>query len=453
MMTGEEDGGTMADGDKPSCAEKDDAIDVMDGKRDRVKQNVLFQYGLQAAKYLFPFITIPYLTRVLGPEVYAVRAYILAAMTFVQVFLDYGFTAYGTREIAQRKDDPSAIRGVIGEIVLLRIVLCVVGALLVALITPLIPLMAANPLYVAIAYVCVCFKATLPDFVFQGLEDMAIITYRFVVSQAVAIVLIFLLIHGPEDLLWVPALEALTALIALVWSWTNVIRSRGLSPAKPGKPQLKAAFKTSSVFFLSGAATTIFTSLTTLMIGILIEDDKQISYWSLAMTAITAIQALYTPVTNSLYPHMCARKDFALVKRLLTIGMPVVLVGTIAFALLDETIMLVLGGREYLDGSYIIAMVSPVLFFSFPAMLIGFPVLAAVGWDRQLTASSAIASVFHIIGLAVLAIGGWFTIPALCVLRCCTEVVLLVMRGWFVRKWMQSEQHRPIEVEVEDEQN
>ena len=204
-----------------------------DSTRSRVAKNTVMLYGLQAAKYLFPFITIPYLTRVLGPEVYAIRAYVLAAMTFVQVFLDYGFTSYGTRQIANNQGDADVISEETSAIALLRIVLCAVCGVIVAAIVPFVPILAANPLYVVIAYICACFKATLPDFVFRGLEDMGIITYRFVGSQAVATILIFVLVHGPEDLLWVPTLEALAAIIALVWSWDNVFRKRGVKLRKP----------------------------------------------------------------------------------------------------------------------------------------------------------------------------------------------------------------------------
>ena len=400
-----------------------------------VKSNIAFQYLLQAAKYLFPFITIPYLTRVLGPEVYAIRAYILAAMTFAQVFLDYGFNSYGTRQIAQSKGDYAIMGEETSAIALLRCCLCIACALVVALVTPFVPIMAANPVYVAIAYTCICFKAMLPDFVFQGLEDMGIITYRFVVSQAIATALIFVMVHSPDDLLWVPTLEALAALIAFIWSWENVLHARKIRLLKPRRETLSLAFRTSTVFFLSNAATTIFTSLTTLMIGLLIPDQAQIAYWSLAMTAITAVQSLYLPITNSLYPHMCAQQDFKLAKRFIVIGTPIVLVGTIAFGVFSDVIMLVLGGQEYLEGSYILTMVSPVLFFSFPAMLIGFPILAAVGREKQLTVSSVVSSLFHIIGLLVLCFAGLFTIESVCILRCCTEALLLLVRAWFVWGW------------------
>ena len=55
--------------------------------RSRLAKNTIYQYILQAMKYLFPFVTVAYLTRTLGPDVFAIRAYIMAAMTFMLMFL------------------------------------------------------------------------------------------------------------------------------------------------------------------------------------------------------------------------------------------------------------------------------------------------------------------------------------------------------------------------------
>lgn len=399
--------------------------------RSKFAKNTAFQYLLQIAKYLFPFITIPYLTRVLGPDVYAVRAYILAAMTFMQVLLDFGFISYGTRAIAKALDmqeqniETSAIT-------YLRLALCVVGALILIPLTAAIPIMAANVLYVIFAYLAACFKSLLPDFVFQGLEDMGIITYRFVVSEAVALALIFLLVRGPEDLLWVAVLEGLAALIALVWSWANVLGKRGYRFVGVAKAKLAHVLRESWIFFVASASSTVLSTLTTLLIGIYIPDAAVISYWSIAMTAIVAVQSLYAPITNSLYPHMVKRRDFSLFKKLMLIGNPVNLVGTIAFALLADVIMLILGGPEYMDGAYLIALVAPMLAFSFPAVMLGYPVLAAVGQSRRLMVTSIVAAAFQILVMIVLIALGAFTIEALAILRCAAEFVLMLTRAIFV---------------------
>lgn len=395
---------------------------------------MISQYGLQIAKYLFPFITLPYLTRVLGPDVYAIRAYVIAVMTFMQVFLDYGFTMFGTKIIAENSDDLNKVGTNTSCIVQLRFILCIIGALILASITPFLPIMASNSFYVVLAYIGVCLKATLPDFVFQGLEDMGIITQRFIGSQTVSTVLIFVLIRDASDLLLIPVLEGLAALIAFVWSWDNIFRIRKIRLVKVPFSVAFQAFKESSIFFLSNAATTVFNAFTTLMIGIYATNHAEISYWSIAITAITAVQSLYNPIINSLYPHIVKSRDTKLLKKFLLVGMIIVSIGTVLFVFCSRLIMLVLGGPEYVDGSYVLSLLAPVLWFSFPAMLIGFPYLAAIGKVKELTISSVTAAIFHIAGLIILGVGGGFTIVSVAILRCCTEAIMLLMRTIFIRR-------------------
>ena len=409
--------------------------------RSKLWKNTIFQYVLQAAKYLFPFITVAFLTRALGADAYAVRAYVMAAMTFMLMFLEFGFTLYGTKAIAEAAslDDE---RSETSAITYCRLALCAVGAIALVPITLALPIMGANPLYVATAYVGTCFKALLPDYVFRGQEDMGIITYRYVVSQLIVVALIVLLVKSPDDLLIVAVLETLGSLVALVWSWENVIRKRDIALLRVGFARCKAVMSESAIFFVSTMATGILSSITMLFIGYCIHDSSQISYWSVAMTAVVAVQALYSPISNSLYPHMVKRRDFAILKRLLLIGMPVVVIGVVAFAYLGDFVMLVLGGEEFVSGGYIIPLVAPILLFSFPAVMLGFPVLGAVGRIKQLTASSVTALLFQISGLLLLAVTGAFTLQAVALLRCACEAVLMATRIWFVWRFWREEREQ-----------
>lgn len=185
-------------------------------------RNTFFQYLLQGAQYIFPLITIPYLTRVLGPDVYAVRAYVFAAMAFLQTIINYGFNTYGTRVIALAAAEGKSLNTPTSAIIFLRLLLCLVGVGILAISIPLIPILTQNPIYAAIAFVNICLTAMLPDFIFQGIEDMRIITQRYVASQVVAVACIFLFIKGPDQLLLVPTFETVATFIALTWSWIDI---------------------------------------------------------------------------------------------------------------------------------------------------------------------------------------------------------------------------------------
>ncbi len=391
-------------------------------------RNTFFQYLLQGAQYIFPLITIPYLTRVLGPDVYAVRAYVLAAMAFLQTIINYGFNTYGTRVIALASAEGKSLDTPTSAIIYLRFMLCFVGLAILCISIPLIPILAQNPIYALIAFLNICLTGMLPDFVFQGIEDMKIITQRYVASQVVAVACIFLFIKGSEQLLLVPTFETIATLIALVWSWVDIFTVRKVRIRKVPFKTLREMFKGSTAFFVSNAADTLLSNLTTLLIGIYITSDADISYWSLAIMVISAIQALYSPITNSLYPHMIKKRDFKLARKLLILGVSVALVGTIVYACLSDVVMAIIGGPEYADGAYVLRLTSPILVFSYVVLLLGFPVLAAVGKIKLLTMTSLIAATFQIIGFVVLITTGRFELFTVAVLRDLTEFVFMISR-------------------------
>lgn len=407
--------------------------DLKDSKN-VLKKNIFWQYLLQAAIYIFPLITLPYLTRVLGPDEYAVRAYSISVMNLFYVLIDFGCTAYGTREIARHRDDPTLMRKIISTVCAQRCFTAALGAGILCALIPSIPVMASNPEYMVIAYFGVVLNAMLPDFVFQGIEDMSILTKRFVVSRLVSLILIFAFVKGPDQLVLVAIFEAVPSLIAFVWSWLDIVVKRKitLSPRLLSSKRSLTTFKSSAIFFLSSASTTIFTNLTTVMIGIYIVDQADISYWSLAAMCISMVQSLYNPIYNSVYPHVTARRDFSVIKKFLILGMPVVVVGSIALVFLAPFVMWILGGAEYLDGSIVLQLLTPVLIFSYPTVLIGFPILAVLNKEKLLTTASVFAALFHIAGLLVLAFTGNFTIISVAILRCATEFVMLFLRAVFV---------------------
>lgn len=169
-------------------------------------KNTVWQYGLQIVKYLFPLITMPYLTRVLEPEGYAVYAYVVSFMTFAQMFVDFGFNLSGTKRIAASTSTNDENRA-IGAVTQARLFLCVLASLVVYIIASFIPLTAANLFYTMLAFVAVCGKALAPDFVFQGHENMRPITTRYFVSKGLSTALTFVFVHSLADIIWVPILD------------------------------------------------------------------------------------------------------------------------------------------------------------------------------------------------------------------------------------------------------
>ena len=389
--------------------------------------NTAWQYCLQIVKYVFPLLTLPYLTRVLEPEGYAVYAYVISFMSFVQSFVDYGFNLSGTKSVAMSSNSRE-ISVVTSRITQARLILSLIAGAACFIIGSFIPIIRDNILYSALSFVAVCGRALAPDFLFQGKEQMSPITVRYVVSKTVSTALTFMLVRSSSELLLIPCLDILASIIALFWSFSAAQKLFGLEATIVPPRAVWEELLRSGYYCLSNMASTAFSGITTLLIGVSIADSAQISYWSLAMTAVSAVQALYTPITNSLYPHMVVGRDFSFAKKLTLISIPFVLLGTLAFYFLSDLIVLILGGPEYSEASHVVRLVSPVLVFSFYALISGWPILGALGRVRQLTWTTVASSLVNIILLILLILVGRASVYSFAIARSFTEAALCFMR-------------------------
>jgi PST family polysaccharide transporter len=68
-------------------------------------ENILSLTVLQAATYLLPLITLPYLVRVLGADKFGLVAFAHALMQYFIIVTDYGFNLSATRDIAASRDN------------------------------------------------------------------------------------------------------------------------------------------------------------------------------------------------------------------------------------------------------------------------------------------------------------------------------------------------------------
>jgi polysaccharide transporter, PST family len=269
----------------------------------------------------------------------------------------------------------------------------------------------------------------LPDFLYRGIEKMEIITYRFLISKTISTGLTFVLVHSKDDILWIPVLSILGSAVAVILTWIHIKTVIKIENSHVSYKDVIIRLKESTIYFVSTFTTTAYGAINTFMLGVMNLPSSQIAFWSVSYNLISAAQSLYTPITNSLYPHMVIRKDYRLVKRMLSILMPIIVLVTIIVFIYSDKFILLFCGAGYESAVPVFRALLPVLVFSFPAMIIGFPVLGVMKKVKETTTTTIISAVFHVSGLVVLALSGHFTIINIAILRSITEFVLLFSRG------------------------
>lgn len=397
-------------------------------KHNTFYKNTLWQYGLQILKYLFPLLLIPYLTRILGTEGYAVYAYVLSFMGVVQTIADFGFTLSGTKKVVDLRGDTAALSRLVGAITVARLMLLCGLFFCVMVVTRFIPIMAENTVYVIWAFFATAGRTVLPDFIFQGNERMGPLTTRYFASKGVQVALTILLVRGPGDLILVAVADVLSEIVDIAWSYRAQKRMFGVGIARPSFKESFEELRVSAIYCVSNVSSSLFSGFTTVIIGLAITSKTDIAFWSLTLTTVNAVQSLYTPIANSLYPHMIKNRDFGFARKLALVALPVLVLGIVAYCALSKPIMLVLGGPEYVGGAHVMWMISPIFIFSFYGILIGWPVLGAMGHVKELTVSTLFTGIVNVVSLLALYLAGLITLDVICVARWGCDALLLLVR-------------------------
>lgn len=253
------------------------------------------------------------------------------------------------------------------------------------------------------------------------------------ITKSISTVLTFIFVKGDSTILWIPILDVMANLIAVLLSFIIL----GKLKIKIRITNIKDCLfmiKDSFIYFLSSVATTAFSALNTLLIGIYIKDLSQVAHWSLCINIISAIQGLYAPICNSVYPHMIKKKNLNFIHKVLLIIMPIVVVGCILCFLLTKFALLLLGGEKYVEAYILFRCMVPILFFSFPAQLYGWPTLGAIGKVKETTATTVISAIVQVCGLLLFIAIGRFNLISIAILRGFTEFILMSTRMIIVYK-------------------
>lgn len=397
-----------------------------------VLKNTIMLYGLSIAKIVFPLLTLPYLTRVLSTESYGVVAYVKSVMQYMQLFVDFGFMISGTREIVAASDSKAEIGKITGNVLLARMLLSLVSLLVLAGMMLALPMLREYKLYTLLAFGSVFLSIFLFDYLFRGIEKMQVITLRFVAMKGISTALTFVLVHGDADILWIPVLDILGSAVAVVLVAIEM-KKLGISVHLGSVKSALRSLKNAAVSFASNMATTVFGALNTVMIGAFLS-ASDVAYWSVSIQLIGAVQTLYNPISDGLYPEMVKSRDFSLIRRTMRLFMPIVLLGSAFCVVAAKYILIIIGGEQYAAATATFRWLVPVLVFSFPVFVLGWPSLGVVGKEKEILQTTIISALFHIAGLVALLVFDRFELVGIAIVRSLTELFLLATRGYLLLK-------------------
>lgn len=394
----------------------------------RLVKNTIMLYLMTIARLVIPLISLPYLTRVLTVDCYGSVSFVKSIMSYFQIAIDFGFLLSATKDIVEIIKNGESSNKTIGDVFYAQSIICFLCCVALGILLLLSDILKGVELFAILSLLVCCSTIFLFEYVFKAYENMEKIAVRFIVMKLISLILTIIFVKSDKDILLIPIFDLCATLIAVVMVFFQ-LKKMGIKPDINFKRFKKAlaALKSSFVYFISNFATTAFTALSTVLIGLLLT-KKDVAYWAVAMQLVTAIQALYSPIITSAHPAMLKSKNLNTIHKIMLIYMPLILVGCALILLVGDIVIPFVLGEKYRAAVKVLKYLVPLLIISFPAMLYGWPCLDAINKTKETTISTIIAAVVQVLGLVFLLIIKQFSILAIALVRNITELTLCAIR-------------------------
>ncbi|MBC2326535.1 oligosaccharide flippase family protein [Listeria booriae] len=408
---------------------------MKDTKKQRLLQNTIFLYLLTFSGYFFSLITVPYQTRILGPEFYGKVGFAVAMMTYFRLIIDFGFILSATADISKHRENKQEVAKIYTAVMYAKGLLTGLSLVVLVGICYAIPMLRQDFLLYILTFASVAVSAFLPDFLYRGLETMKRITIRTVAIQAFFVGMIFLFLKTPQQYYFVPLFTLIGNAVALILAQRHVSRSLKIKFVPLEKGYLKHTIRESSPFFFSRIAATVYQVTNTFFLGLMYTPGNvNVGMYVASDRLVGTAKTAFSPIADSLYPYMVKNRDFRLLKKILWLIMPPLIIGCIVLGIYANPFMAWFLGPAFYGAGSILRILLPIIAMTPLVYLLGFPTLSPMGLARHANRSTMISAVVQMIGLSLLFFTGIFTVHTLCYVTLVSQFTVLLYRGLIVWK-------------------
>ena len=397
-----------------------------------VVKNGIWLLVLQGFNTILPFITVPYITRILEASSYGDFSLGLNWIGYLQIIVEYGFIFSGTKKLAllSENGDIQEQNKLYSKIILARIYLCIfTGALLIVLLLVL-KFTFRVKLCMCILFLMVIGVVFQHTWFFQGKEDMKYITFGNALGRSITTALIFLCVKKPDDIYLYCFLYSFNFILMALFGLYLARKKFNARIVKCSFNEVVDELRDGWYLFISSAMTKVFSGFGVTFLGFFVS-TKLIGIYSAIYKIPYLFLLLWNPISQALYPY-CSKKyaisfysGFNTVKKIsFTFVISFSLIGSLII-IFNNSIVSIVFGKEYADYSYILIPLIIWILIGIANNFLGIQTLVASGNEKNYSKVFSINMIFSII-LTIL-LGYNYTIFGISLSMAISEFILFLM--------------------------
>ena len=370
-----------------------------------IKKNIAYSSLLTVANYLFPLLTYPYVSRVLGVDNIGVCNFVDSVINYFMLASMLGITTVGVREISRNKGNLNELNKTFSRIFSINTITTTIALVLLGGAIFTVPQFRENQQFMWIGALKLVSNYLLVEWLYKGLEEFKYITTRTVGVKCLYVAAVFLFIKSPED---TATYYMLLTLMVTANAMINIIHSRKYVSLNFTISETSPLLKSIVILGVYALLTSMYTTFNVVYLGFEC-GDTQVGYYTTSTKIYRIILAIFTAVTGVMMPRLSAllaegkKDEFKhLIGKSFKILFALFIPGSIAIGILAPFIIQIIAGPGYEGAVMPLRIISPLLLIIGIEQIIIIQGLLPLKKDRAVLINSAAGAAVGLIANIVL---------------------------------------------------
>lgn len=367
-----------------------------------IKINAIMNIALTMSSFIFQIVSFPYASRILHPDGVGKSTFATSLIAYFVIFAQLGIPTYGVVTCAKLRNDKKKLSQTVQELLIINLIMSMIVYLVLICSIMLVPKLSSDMELYFIASTTIILNTIGIEWMYRGLEQYSYITVRSVLFKFIALGLMMMFVKNKDDYIIYTGITVLATSGSQICNLLYAKKFVDLNFVKFDH-DVKKHLKPVLVFFMMSCATTIYTHMDAVMLGIM-KTDEIVGYYNAATKIKSFLVAIVTSLGTVLLPRtsfyikngeyekfneICSR----VLKIIFIIGMAV----SLYFFFFAEDSVFFLSGIQYKKSILPMRVIMPTVLFIGLTNVIGIQMLIPLGKEKLVLLSELVGAMVNLV--------------------------------------------------------
>ena len=370
-------------------------------KTKSLQTNAILNGIKQCCSIIYPLITFPYISRVLGKSGFGIYSFSLSIATYFIMLAALGINTYAVREGAKIRDNQIEIAEFCNQLFTINIISCLFsfGVLIITLLVN--KKIYDYRVYILILSLAMFIDAVGTDWINSIYEDFFYITIRSILMQVISMALMFVFVRDVNDVIQYCIISIVAAHGGNLLNLFYIRRYAKVHITR--HPNFKKHLKPLLILFVNTITVTIYVTADTTMLGFYY-DDATVGVYSFTSRIYAMLKNIVYAIVMVSVPRISyilansnkkeTRRTYEDIFSLLTFFMLPITAGLF---FTSKFIILIAGGTQYLEGNESLKILSIAIIFGILSSFYSDCVLIPRNLESRSLISTSITAIINVL--------------------------------------------------------